>query len=349
MPAPRSGAAVLVVGPELQRRPPLDAVGAVLGREQGLGELHRGAVGAAEDRGQLLVAVGLAARPGAPRSARRGRRRRRRSRSTAAGLLGPRSWPRLYSPPRQAKMPRYEPSRPVRPADPERDAASLRGDLRAPRRGGRRRPSRRSRPTPRGDRAPGSSDYAATHAWLVAERDGEVVGFAYACGHRARPAYRWSVDVSVYVGDGPPGRGRRPGALRGALRATPRARASASPAPGSRCPTRRASPCTRASGSRRSASTGGSAGRPAPGATSAGGSSSCEPPGTGRRPSRCSRDISRLPLADDREPDRRPDRRRRHRGARGGHRPRAGPRLRLPRPRLRRRDREARTSTSPSP
>ena len=33
----------------------------------------------------------------------------------------------------------------------------------------------------------------------MADRDGEVVGFAYACPHRARPAYRWAVEVSVYV------------------------------------------------------------------------------------------------------------------------------------------------------
>lgn len=41
--------------------------------------------------------------------------------------------------------------------------------------------------------------YAASHAWLVAERDGAVAGFAYACPHRERAAYRWSADVSVYV------------------------------------------------------------------------------------------------------------------------------------------------------
>ena len=35
--------------------------------------------------------------------------------------------------------------------------------------------------------------------WLVCERDGEVLGFAYAARHRERAAYRWSVDVSVYV------------------------------------------------------------------------------------------------------------------------------------------------------
>lgn len=39
----------------------------------------------------------------------------------------------------------------------------------------------------------------ATYPWLVAERDGEVIGYAYACPHRARPAYRWAVEVSVYV------------------------------------------------------------------------------------------------------------------------------------------------------
>lgn len=38
-----------------------------------------------------------------------------------------------------------------------------------------------------------------THPWLVAERDGEVLGYAYACLHRERPAYRWAADVSVYV------------------------------------------------------------------------------------------------------------------------------------------------------
>lgn len=35
--------------------------------------------------------------------------------------------------------------------------------------------------------------------WLVAEADGELRGFAYAARHRERAAYRWSVDVSVYV------------------------------------------------------------------------------------------------------------------------------------------------------
>jgi len=48
------------------------------------------------------------------------------------------------------------------------------------------------------DRIAGTS---TTHPWLVAERVGELVGYAYACRHRARPAYRWSTDVSVYVAE----------------------------------------------------------------------------------------------------------------------------------------------------
>ena len=35
--------------------------------------------------------------------------------------------------------------------------------------------------------------------WLVCERRGEVLGYAYASTHRTRAAYQWSVDVSVYV------------------------------------------------------------------------------------------------------------------------------------------------------
>lgn len=35
--------------------------------------------------------------------------------------------------------------------------------------------------------------------WLVCDREGEILGYAYAGKHRGRAAYRWSVDVSVYV------------------------------------------------------------------------------------------------------------------------------------------------------
>jgi phosphinothricin acetyltransferase len=36
-------------------------------------------------------------------------------------------------------------------------------------------------------------------AWLVAEADGECLGYAYGCRHRERAAYRWSVETSAYV------------------------------------------------------------------------------------------------------------------------------------------------------
>ncbi len=39
----------------------------------------------------------------------------------------------------------------------------------------------------------------STHAWLVAEDGGEVLGYAYGCPHRERAAYRWATEVSVYV------------------------------------------------------------------------------------------------------------------------------------------------------
>ena len=35
--------------------------------------------------------------------------------------------------------------------------------------------------------------------WLVAERDGRVAGYAYASMYRDRPAYRFTVEDSVYV------------------------------------------------------------------------------------------------------------------------------------------------------
>jgi L-amino acid N-acyltransferase YncA len=43
--------------------------------------------------------------------------------------------------------------------------------------------------------------YGQSHAWLVAEREGRVVGYAYATAFNERPAYRWSASVSVYVAE----------------------------------------------------------------------------------------------------------------------------------------------------
>jgi phosphinothricin acetyltransferase len=37
------------------------------------------------------------------------------------------------------------------------------------------------------------------HPWLVGELDGRVVGYAYATQHRERAAYRWAVDVAIYL------------------------------------------------------------------------------------------------------------------------------------------------------
>jgi len=56
------------------------------------------------------------------------------------------------------------------------------------------------------ERAPGAPEMAARietisarHPWLVAEIQDGVVGFAYATEHRARAAYRWATDTTVYV------------------------------------------------------------------------------------------------------------------------------------------------------
>ena len=38
-----------------------------------------------------------------------------------------------------------------------------------------------------------------THAWLVLEDGDEVVGYAYGAPFKARAAYRWSCEVSVYL------------------------------------------------------------------------------------------------------------------------------------------------------
>lgn len=39
----------------------------------------------------------------------------------------------------------------------------------------------------------------ATHAWLVLEDAGRVVGYAYGGPMKPRPAYRWSCEVSIYL------------------------------------------------------------------------------------------------------------------------------------------------------
>lgn len=41
-----------------------------------------------------------------------------------------------------------------------------------------------------------------THAWVVLEDGGRVVGYAYGGPYKSRPAYRWSCEVSVYMEPG---------------------------------------------------------------------------------------------------------------------------------------------------
>jgi L-amino acid N-acyltransferase YncA len=43
--------------------------------------------------------------------------------------------------------------------------------------------------------------------YLVAELEGQVVGYSYATAYRPRPAYRYTVEDSVYVANGLQGRG----------------------------------------------------------------------------------------------------------------------------------------------
>ncbi len=46
-----------------------------------------------------------------------------------------------------------------------------------------------------------------TFPYLVLEEDGEVLGYANGHVHRGRPAYRWSVETTIYVREDARGRG----------------------------------------------------------------------------------------------------------------------------------------------
>ncbi len=50
-----------------------------------------------------------------------------------------------------------------------------------------------------GDLAERIANHGASHAWLVLEREGRIVGYAYAYGFSPRPAYDWSCETSIYV------------------------------------------------------------------------------------------------------------------------------------------------------
>ena len=93
----------------------------------------------------------------------------------------------------------------IRDAEPARDAAACAAIY---------APHVEGSPVSFEERAPDAGEMAAriervarTHCWLVAERDGEVVGYAYATAFNERPAYRWSTSVSVYIAEGARGAG----------------------------------------------------------------------------------------------------------------------------------------------
>ena len=93
----------------------------------------------------------------------------------------------------------------IRPADPARDAAACAAIY---------APSVHSSPISFEFVAPDAAEfgrriakYAASHQFLVAEDGGEVVGYAYACRWKERPAYDWSVEMSAYVAPAHHGRG----------------------------------------------------------------------------------------------------------------------------------------------
>jgi phosphinothricin acetyltransferase len=45
------------------------------------------------------------------------------------------------------------------------------------------------------------------YPWIVADEGGEILGYAYAARFRERPAYRFTVETSVYLRSGESGRG----------------------------------------------------------------------------------------------------------------------------------------------
>lgn len=93
----------------------------------------------------------------------------------------------------------------IRDADPSRDAAACAAIY---------APHVEDGPVSFEERVPDAAEmaarierYGAGHAWLVAGRQGRVVGYAYATAFNERPAYRWSTSVSVYIAAGARGGG----------------------------------------------------------------------------------------------------------------------------------------------
>ena len=338
MPAPRIGGRLASAqSSSVARR--WTPSGAVLGREQRLGELDRRPVGVAEDRRDLLVAV-----------ARRTRRAQRRQRQQAAvgeddpdrppqcRVVAPRA---RFALPRPARLPPRRDRAKIRSADPRPDAAAC-AAIYAPHVEGSR-DLFEERPPDAAELAARIERLGRTHPWLVAERDGESspasptpAGTARGPPTAGRSTSRSTSPIAAAARDS----GRR--ALRSALREPrvaglpgrlrrdhPAQRGERGPPRAPRLRAGRRLPRDRLEGRRlarrRLVAARAGAGRRGDTAEPA------EPAEPTPLPWPCPR--TRLP---DRESPRTTSR-----GARGGHRPRAGPRLRLARPRLRRRDREA--------
>jgi GNAT superfamily N-acetyltransferase len=106
------------------------------------------------------------------------------------------------------------------------------------------------------------------YPWLVAEEDGTLAGYAYACAFRSRFAYRFAVETTVYLRQGCEGYGLG-SALYRPLLASSRRKASPRRSPPSPFPMTQAPGCTRRWGSNRPAPTAASAGSSARGGTSA--------------------------------------------------------------------------------
>lgn len=46
-----------------------------------------------------------------------------------------------------------------------------------------------------------------SYPWLVCEQEGKIIGYAYGGQHRARTAYKWSVETAIYMGEHYRGKG----------------------------------------------------------------------------------------------------------------------------------------------
>jgi L-amino acid N-acyltransferase YncA len=93
----------------------------------------------------------------------------------------------------------------IRDADPVRDAGAC-AAIYAPHVEGGAVSFEERAPSPE-EMATRIERYGADHPWLLAERAGEVVGYAYATAFNERSAYRWSTNVSVYIAEGARGQG----------------------------------------------------------------------------------------------------------------------------------------------